>query len=141
MIAETVKERRFQSRAFLILPLSFNIASLVGPILGGFMSDPVEAYPRLFGAHSIFGGQDGVGWMKATPYAFPNLLSSFLLFGAAIVVFFHLEETLLSRKNVFDLGRHLGQKFRDFFCVPTSHPYNRLTTDFAIFFLMIVGPE
>lgn len=133
MIAETVKERRFQSRAFLILPLSFNIASLLGPIVGGFLSDPVEAYPRLFGAHSIFGGQDGVEWMKATPYAFPNLLSALLLFGAALAVFFHLEETLVSRKSTFDLGRHLSQKFRDFFCVPArgQHPYNKLTTDFA----------
>jgi MFS family permease len=31
MIAENVKEKRFHSRAFLILPIGFNIASLFGP--------------------------------------------------------------------------------------------------------------
>lgn len=31
MIAENIKDKRFQSRAFLILPISFNVASLFGP--------------------------------------------------------------------------------------------------------------
>jgi MFS family permease len=31
MISENVKEKKYQSRAFLILPISFNIAALVGP--------------------------------------------------------------------------------------------------------------
>lgn len=31
MIAENIKERKYQSRAFLILPIGFNIASLFGP--------------------------------------------------------------------------------------------------------------
>jgi hypothetical protein len=31
MIAENIKEKKYQSRAFLILPIGFNIASLFGP--------------------------------------------------------------------------------------------------------------
>lgn len=36
MIAENVREKKYHSRAFLILPIGFNIASLFGP--GGFRS-------------------------------------------------------------------------------------------------------
>jgi len=34
MISEIIKERKYQSRAFLILPMIFNVGVLVGPILG-----------------------------------------------------------------------------------------------------------
>ena len=31
MLSEVIKERKYQSRAFLILPMSFNIAGILGP--------------------------------------------------------------------------------------------------------------
>lgn len=31
MIAEITVERKYQSRAFLILPMSFNVAGILGP--------------------------------------------------------------------------------------------------------------
>lgn len=31
MISEITVEKRYQSRAFLLLPLSFNVASMLGP--------------------------------------------------------------------------------------------------------------
>jgi hypothetical protein len=34
MISEIIKEKKFQSRAFLLLPMTFNIGVIVGPILG-----------------------------------------------------------------------------------------------------------
>jgi MFS family permease len=34
MISEIVKERKYQSRAFLILPMTFNTGVIIGPILG-----------------------------------------------------------------------------------------------------------
>lgn len=34
MISEIIKEKKFQSRAFLLLPMSFNIGVIIGPILG-----------------------------------------------------------------------------------------------------------
>lgn len=34
MISEIIKEKKYQSRAFLILPMTFNIGVIVGPILG-----------------------------------------------------------------------------------------------------------
>jgi hypothetical protein len=34
MISEIIKEKKYQSRAFLILPMIFNVGVLVGPVLG-----------------------------------------------------------------------------------------------------------
>ena len=34
MISEIVKEKKYQSRAFIILPMTFNIGVIIGPILG-----------------------------------------------------------------------------------------------------------
>ena len=34
MISEIIKEKKYQSRAFLVLPMTFNIGVLIGPILG-----------------------------------------------------------------------------------------------------------
>jgi len=83
---------RFQSRAFLLMPMCFNIGVIIGPVLGGILADPVGSYPGLFGDDSIFGGKSGVWWMKHWPYALPNLLSAFFLFAAATGVLLGLEE-------------------------------------------------
>jgi hypothetical protein len=34
MISEIIKEKKFQSRAFLLLPMTFNVGVIIGPILG-----------------------------------------------------------------------------------------------------------
>lgn len=40
MISEIVKEKKYQSRAFLILPMTFNVGVIIGPILGEFQISP-----------------------------------------------------------------------------------------------------
>jgi MFS family permease len=75
--------RRYQSRAFLLLPMCANIGVIVGPLLGGLTSDPVANYPGLFG---------GIRWLEKFPYSPPNLLSAIFLFSAVLTVFFGLEE-------------------------------------------------
>lgn len=95
MISEIIKEKRFQSRAFLLLPMCFNIGVIIGPILGGLLSDPVESYPKVFGVDSMFGGKEGVWWLKHWPYALPNLTSAFFLLISAMGVIFGLEEVQL----------------------------------------------
>ncbi len=92
MISEIIKEKRFQSRAFLLLPLCFNIGVIIGPVLGGLLSDPVGSYPRVFGEGSLFGGKEGVWWMRHWPYALPNFMSAVFLLISAGVVVFGLEE-------------------------------------------------
>lgn len=38
MISEIIKEKKYQSRAFIILPMTFNIGVIIGPILGSCSS-------------------------------------------------------------------------------------------------------
>lgn len=83
MISTALIICRYQSRAFLLLPMCANIGVIIGPLLGGITSDPAANYPDLFG---------GVRWLERFPYSPPNLLSAVFLFSASLTVFFGLEE-------------------------------------------------
>lgn len=110
-LAETV-DKKYHSRAFLLLPLAFNIANIFGPILGGLLADPVTAYPTLFGPNSIFGGQHGVPWLIKYPYAAANLLSALLLFMDAAWIFLGLRETQQGLKYNRDRGLELAETIK-----------------------------
>ncbi|KAK2806240.1 hypothetical protein FQN49_008806, partial [Arthroderma sp. PD_2] len=45
MISEIVVEKKYQSRAFLLLPMCFNVGVIIGPIMGGLLADPISNYP------------------------------------------------------------------------------------------------
>lgn len=92
MISEIIREKKYQSRAFLLLPMTFNIGVIVGPIMGGLLADPISSYPSVFGKDSIFGGRGGVSWMKTYPYALPNLVSAVFLAFSAMALMVGLEE-------------------------------------------------
>ncbi|KOS20306.1 putative membrane protein [Escovopsis weberi] len=102
MISEIVREKRFQARAFLLLPMTFNIGVIIGPMLGGILSDPAGSYPNLFGDNAFF---------VKYPYALPNLLSSLFLASAALAVWLGLEETLDAlRDETPDMGTRIGHR-------------------------------
>ncbi|KAF2092243.1 MFS general substrate transporter, partial [Saccharata proteae CBS 121410] len=109
MIAEIIKEKKFQSRAFLLLPMTFNIGVIIGPVLGGLLADPVGSYPSIFGPGSCLGGKDGVGWMTTWPYALPNLVSSIFLIVSALGIVFGLEETHYLLRDKPDYGLRIGR--------------------------------
>ena len=92
MTSENVKEKRYQTKAFLLMPIMFNVGALLGPLFGGALQDPVNTFPGVFGKGNRFGGIDGVGWMVRYPYALPNLMNGLLLFVAVLLVVFGLEE-------------------------------------------------
>lgn len=83
MISEITIEKRYQSRAFLILPMSFNVAGILGPIIGGVLADPVKTMPGLFGEGAVF----GFGWIHDYPYALPSLVNCVALTASTLVVF------------------------------------------------------
>ncbi|PGH09221.1 hypothetical protein AJ79_05750 [Helicocarpus griseus UAMH5409] len=128
MIAENIKEKKYQSRAFLILPIGFNIASLFGPVMGGFLADPVTSYPRLFGVNSTFGGSTGVQWLIKFPYALPMLLNALFMGSCAVLVWLFLEETLDACKNGPTLWAYLLgmiSRGQDLLSSRSSHRYSR----------------
>lgn len=107
-ISEIIREKKFQSRAFLLLPMTFNIGVIIGPILGGILSDPAGSYPKLF---------KGVAFFENYPYATPNIVSSVFLLFAAAAVWLGLDETLDSIRDSgrVDFGRRLGGKLTSVF--------------------------
>lgn len=87
MVSEVIVEKKHQSRAFLIMPMCFNIGIIIGPMLGGLLADPVVGWPSVFG---------GIGWMERWKYALPNLASAALLVGSWVAGFLFLKEVRMA---------------------------------------------
>lgn len=109
MISEIIKEKRFQSRAFMLLPMTFNIGVIIGPMMGGWLADPLKSYPSLVGPGSWLGGEEGVDWMHRFPYALPNLMCAIFLLSSSLALFLGLDETHEVLKYRRDRGRDLGR--------------------------------
>ncbi|KAF3355475.1 hypothetical protein VDGD_08729 [Verticillium dahliae] len=125
MVAENVSEKRFQSRAFLLLPLSFNVANVIGPPMGGLLADAPTTLPRFFGRDAIFGFR----WIQAYPYALPSLLNAVFLTLVSGLLFFCLEETSPERKDRYDLGLAIAARIRGRLSgAPSSLGYSRVET-------------
>ncbi|KAF5010023.1 hypothetical protein FDECE_3802 [Fusarium decemcellulare] len=106
MISEIIREKKYQSRAFLLLPMTFNCGIILGPIMGGLLSDPAGSYPGLFGSVDFF---------IKYPYATPNIISSVFLAIAALAVWLGLEETLDAlRDHPQDVGSRIGHRLASF---------------------------
>lgn len=133
MVSEIVVDKRYKSRAFLLLPMCFNVGVIIGPLIGGFLADPITSLPELFGPGTVLGGRDGVAWMRAYPYALPNIVCAFLLTFAAIGVILGLDETHPMLRDRPDRGRRLGNLlWRNIFRQrnhngPDDHRYTLLT--------------
>lgn len=89
--------------------MCFNIGVIIGPILGGFLADPVASFPTVFGPNSSIGGEDGVRWMMNYPYALPNLISGIFVLISAFGVILFLDETHEALRNKPDYGRKTGK--------------------------------
>lgn len=74
------------NRAFMLFPMSFNIGVLIGPIMGGLLSNPATAYPRVFG---------NVQLLRNYPYLLPNLIAAIYLAITTLLVFFNMHEVYL----------------------------------------------
>lgn len=105
MVAEMVPYRELQPRAFSVMPLVYNVGSVLGPAFGGALSNPLKRKPTDDPTRgSLF-------WRY--PYALPNIVSAcFFLFGITIGVLF-LHETLAAKKEDRDFGLILGRKLVD----------------------------
>ncbi|KAF2716834.1 MFS general substrate transporter, partial [Polychaeton citri CBS 116435] len=126
MISETIREKKFQSRAFLLLPMCFNIGCIIGPLMGGLLADPAGSYPALFGK---------IAWMKEWPYALPNIVTATFLALSILGVFFGLEETLEGRNHSPDwglkVGRAVGRGLRNFLLCGRIKPQYAALNDYG----------
>ncbi|KAH7395564.1 major facilitator superfamily domain-containing protein [Cadophora sp. MPI-SDFR-AT-0126] len=124
MVSEIVQEKKYQSRAFLLFPMTFNIGVIIGPILGGLLANPAGTYPEAFGHINFF---------IHYPYALPNIVSAFFLICSTLGVFFGLAETLGSIRHHEDLGmkcsRKIAEVFRGRQSQEFSHAYTAVSGD------------
>ncbi|KAK6506561.1 hypothetical protein TWF506_011466 [Arthrobotrys conoides] len=120
MTAEIVKERKYQSRAFLLLPLVFNSGNIAGLALGGLLATPTKNLPWLFG---------GVKWMERYPFALPTMVNAMVLSFALILAIGGLKETLPSKIGQRDLGLELGRRFTRLILRLRAHGYQVINDD------------
>ncbi|KAI0483776.1 major facilitator superfamily domain-containing protein [Xylaria cf. heliscus] len=113
--AEVVRERKYQTKAFLLLPLVFNSGMVLSLALGGCLAEPVVNLPALFGPDGIFNwnsNTEGVQWALEYPYALPALLNAFLLGTSLLLAVLGLKETLLGKEEHNDWGLRVGAIIR-----------------------------
>ncbi|CEH13446.1 mfs general substrate transporter [Ceraceosorus bombacis] len=77
-----------QARAFTFLPLMFAIGSIIGPAIGGTLSDPANTFPHWFGRSQF---------LKSYPYWLPCGVAGLLNLFGLLVGFLFLQETLPSK--------------------------------------------
>ncbi|KAI0450813.1 major facilitator superfamily domain-containing protein [Xylaria acuta] len=132
--AEVVRERKYQTKAFLLLPLVFNSGMVLSLALGGCLAEPAVNLPALFGPDGILnwsGNPEGVQWTLEYPYALPALLNAFLLGTSLLLAVLGLKETLLGREEHSDWGLRIGTAARRLAMRlwnrgPTSHKYTMM---------------
>ncbi|KAH6645089.1 major facilitator superfamily domain-containing protein [Truncatella angustata] len=125
MIAEITVERKYQSRAFLILPMSFNVAGILGPLLGGYLANPVHTMPYLFAEGGVFASR----LVQQYPFALPSAINAIFLTITGTIVYFGLEETLIARRGRFDRGLYIVDRVKQFIFgrpMPTHQGYSQI---------------
>jgi MFS family permease len=109
--AEIVKERKFQTKAFLLLPLIFNAGMVFGLAVGGWLADPVINMAWLFGPQGLLNfsaNTDGVPFALRFPYALPAMFNFSCLALSLLLAVGGLKETLDGHEARVDIGLRYG---------------------------------
>ncbi|KAL7316843.1 hypothetical protein PS15m_003279 [Mucor circinelloides] len=77
-----------RAQAFSLLPLMYGLGSIIGPMLGGFLSHPVTAYPNIFGNLGVL-----TDFLTEYPYFLPCFISASICILGLVFGIFHLQET------------------------------------------------
>ncbi|KAL2822300.1 major facilitator superfamily domain-containing protein [Aspergillus cavernicola] len=98
-VAEIVTVKEHQPRAYSIMPFVWCLGSIIGPAMGGALSQPCDNYPGLFPRGTIF---------EKFPFLLPNLVCVVVLVSGVVVGLLFLEETHPEKKHRRDPGLELG---------------------------------
>ncbi|KAJ3069808.1 hypothetical protein HK102_006829, partial [Quaeritorhiza haematococci] len=92
--------------AFSYFEAAYGIGSIIGPALGGYLANPVQQFPSLFGSSTLF---------RRFPYLLPCLVSSTVSILGFFIGLIFLEETLpsLRMKNELKKNKKGGLKNAD----------------------------
>jgi hypothetical protein len=117
MTAEIVKDRKYQTRAFLAPPLIFNSGRVAALVIGGCLADPVDNLPVFFGPSGLFNfshNPEGVVWTLRYPYALPAIFNGTVLAICLALATLWLRESLPTKEKNWDLGLVIGQSISGF---------------------------
>ncbi|KAK6340597.1 hypothetical protein TWF696_008923 [Orbilia brochopaga] len=129
IVAELVPDPDLKLQALGLLPLAWNIGTISGPALGGFLSEPARKYPSLF--------KEG-GFFDKYPFLLPNLFIAGLTASACLLAILFLDETLDERKHLYDPGRELGKKIESLFGFSCSEEH---TKDSSYFYTDVIAND
>ncbi|KAK6542786.1 hypothetical protein TWF694_006728 [Orbilia ellipsospora] len=118
VVAELVPEKELQPQAFSLLPLAWNVGSIIGPAIGGFLSEPAQKYPIAKG-----------GFFEKHPWALPNLFIAAISFIGCLLGFLFLEETLPAYRRRYDPGREIGKRIEALFYSSNSQTISKTSCD------------
>ncbi|PPQ65541.1 hypothetical protein CVT26_000498 [Gymnopilus dilepis] len=77
------------ARGMALMPVVWSTGAIIGPILGGVLSNPYERFPGIFG---------GAEFWKAYPYALPCFVVAGYCMITFLLAYFFLDETVNSDK-------------------------------------------
>ncbi|KAJ4477906.1 major facilitator superfamily domain-containing protein [Lentinula edodes] len=72
------------AQAMALMPVIWNTGATIGPVFGGWLSNPHEQFPSLFPGH----------FWKMYPYALPCFVVAIYCAGTLIVTFLYLDESV-----------------------------------------------
>ncbi|KAI3339093.1 major facilitator superfamily domain-containing protein [Ustulina deusta] len=114
MVSEVVKERRYQAKAFILMPICYNVAAIISPVVAGLLAN--------------FSSNSELPFFRRFPYALPAIASASVAFMAFLFVFFKLEETHEEACNKYDPGLHISARVAALFKRGSKHqPYSVVT--------------
>ncbi|GMM38697.1 hypothetical protein DASC09_060360 [Saccharomycopsis crataegensis] len=99
--------KKNEALAFLVMPLMFQLGSVIGPALGGSLTNHEKP--------TGFKLLDDLN--EKYPFALVNIVVSGFLFFSATMAFFFIEETHYHFKYEYDVGLATGDKILGFFGV------------------------
>ncbi|KAG2049025.1 MFS multidrug-resistance DHA1 sub-family [Suillus hirtellus] len=103
--------------AFNYIPIPWMIATTIGPLIGGSLSQPADRFPDIFGRSEL---------LKTYPYLLPCSISAFFTSIAWLVTYIRLKESVSTRTPLLELikGGFFGQS-----CLKSPQPSSNVTHD------------
>ncbi|KAK5937324.1 hypothetical protein PMZ80_010330 [Knufia obscura] len=99
-VAELVKKKEHQPRAYSIMPFVWCLGSIIGPAMGGALAMPCDSYPSVFPRGGLF---------DQYPFLLPNLVCVVVLLLGIVNGALFIDETHPDLKHKQDKARQLGQ--------------------------------
>ncbi|KAH7406449.1 major facilitator superfamily domain-containing protein [Phaeosphaeria sp. MPI-PUGE-AT-0046c] len=100
-VAEMCPWKELQPLAFSVMPMVWTVGAVIGPSLGGLLSNPLGVDPKQ---------PRGSAFLERFPYVLPNIVASSFFAIGIITGWLFLRETLESKKGQQDLGLRTGAK-------------------------------